>query len=165
MSKPNDIIRIDIAGQRYEFPAADLVHTDVVAAEDDTFHLLHAGKGYTITVLKYDAANRTALFRINGENREARFVTSLDILIEKMGLNRGSTKKLSSLIAPMPGLVKAISVQAGETAEEGSPLLILEAMKMENVMTAPHTARIRDIRVTVGQAVDKGATLIEFDPD
>ena len=62
----------------------------------------------------------------------------------------------------MPGLVTSIKMTQGQEVEKGTPLLILEAMKMENVITAPHQAIIKEIKVIVGQPVDKGAVLVEF---
>jgi biotin carboxyl carrier protein len=66
-------------------------------------------------------------------------------------------------MAPMPGLVTGIKIAAGQEVEKGTPLLILEAMKMENVIVAPHQAIIKEIKVTPGQAVEKGAVLLEFE--
>lgn len=62
----------------------------------------------------------------------------------------------------MPGLVTGIKVVAGQEVEKGAPLIVLEAMKMENLIVAPHHAIIRDIKVSVSQAVDKGAILVAF---
>lgn len=88
---------------------------------------------------------------------------NLDLLIEKMGLNSTKTKKLSVLKAPMPGLVTGIKIAAGQEVEKGTPLIILEAMKMENMISAPHQAIIKSVNVSIGQAVDKGSVLVEFD--
>jgi biotin carboxyl carrier protein len=63
----------------------------------------------------------------------------------------------------MPGLVTGIKTEAGKEVEKGTPLLILEAMKMENVIVAPHQAIIKEIKVIAGQAVEKGAVLLEFE--
>ncbi len=66
--------------------------------------------------------------------------------------------------APMPGLVVAIPVAVGERVEAGAPLLVLEAMKMQNELVASHEGVVRAIRVTVGQKVDKGQTLVVVTP-
>ena len=98
-----------------------------------------------------------------GEIKEVILIDNLDLLIEKMGLNSTKTKKLSVLKAPMPGLVTGIKIAAGQEVEKGTPLIILEAMKMENMISAPHHAIIKSVNVSIGQAVDKGSVLVEFD--
>jgi biotin carboxyl carrier protein len=84
-------------------------------------------------------------------------------MIEKMGLNTLHSKKLSVMEAPMPGLVTSIKVAPGDHVTKGTTLLILEAMKMENVIAAPHEATIKEIKVKVGQAVERGFPLVEFE--
>ena len=60
----------------------------------------------------------------------------------------------------MPGVVKELRVKAGDAVEAKSPLLVLEAMKMENEVRADRAAVVKAVHVTAGQAVDKGALLI-----
>jgi len=65
------------------------------------------------------------------------------------------------LRAPMPGLVKIVRVAAGETVRKGQPLLVLEAMKMEHTIAAPHDGIIADI-ATEGAQVTDGTVLVRF---
>jgi len=65
-------------------------------------------------------------------------------------------------VATMPGLVTEIKIAIGQHVDKGTPLVILEAMKMENVIAAPHDATIKEINVQVGQAVERGFPLLEF---
>jgi biotin carboxyl carrier protein len=73
-----------------------------------------------------------------------------------------SNKKVKNLKAPMPGLVRQILVNVDEEIIKDTPLLILEAMKMENVIKAQGEGKIKSIQVNQGQAVEKSALLIEF---
>ncbi len=68
---------------------------------------------------------------------------------------------VGSLRAPMPGLVKVVRVVQGETVIKGQPLLILEAMKMEHTIAAPHDGVIAEI-ATEGAQVTDGAVLARF---
>ena len=68
------------------------------------------------------------------------------------------------LLAPMPGLVVRISVQAGDVVTAGQPLVTVEAMKMENELRATGSAVVLVVRALVGTAVDKGAVLVELGP-
>ncbi|MFH1793103.1 MAG: acetyl/propionyl/methylcrotonyl-CoA carboxylase subunit alpha [Pseudomonadota bacterium] len=66
-----------------------------------------------------------------------------------------------SLRAPMPGLVKVVRASAGEHVSKGQALLVLEAMKMEHTISAPHDGEVADI-VAEGQQVTDGAVLVRF---
>jgi len=67
------------------------------------------------------------------------------------------------LTAPMPGKVVALLAQAGQKVEKGTPLLILEAMKMEHTITAPATGTIKAFCYAAGEQVSDGAALVEFE--
>ncbi len=64
----------------------------------------------------------------------------------------------------IPGTVLKISVKEGDVVEEGAPLLILEAMKMQNRIEMPFTARIKKINVEVGNRIPKETLMIELEP-
>ncbi len=64
--------------------------------------------------------------------------------------------------APMPGLVRAIKVSAGDLVERTSTLLVLEAMKMENNILAGANGRIERVLVEEGSSVEKNARLVEI---
>lgn len=64
-----------------------------------------------------------------------------------------------SISAPMPGKILAVKKKAGEAVKAGDPILVLEAMKMENDIVAPQDGVIATIEAAVGDAVESGATL------
>jgi len=64
-----------------------------------------------------------------------------------------------SLVAPMPGTVVRLAVQAGDPVKAGDPLLWLEAMKMEHRIAAPADGVVAELPVTVGQQVEVGTIL------
>lgn len=64
--------------------------------------------------------------------------------------------------APLPGLVLEIKVREGSTVKAGDPLVILEAMKMENVIPAPHNGTVRKVFVAGGDSVGEGDPLLEL---
>jgi 3-methylcrotonyl-CoA carboxylase alpha subunit len=66
-----------------------------------------------------------------------------------------------ALRAPMPGLVKLVRAETGQTVAKGQPLLVLEAMKMEHAITAPHDGEIAEI-VAEGAQVTDGTVLVRF---
>lgn len=64
------------------------------------------------------------------------------------------------ICSPMPGLVIALDVKVGDSVLKGSPLVVLEAMKMENELRAPQQGKIAAIFVVKGQTVEKGQKLL-----
>ena len=67
--------------------------------------------------------------------------------------------------APMPGLIKSVTVGEGATVAAGTPLAVLEAMKMEHTLNAPISGRVAQVAVRVGQQVANGDILIKLAPD
>ena len=65
--------------------------------------------------------------------------------------------------SPFSGTVSKVSAQAGQTILVNDVLLILEAMKMETVITAPIAGKVAKVNVNVGDAVQQGQVLVEFD--
>jgi pyruvate carboxylase subunit B len=69
------------------------------------------------------------------------------------------------LKAPMPGLVVRVQVDVGQRVTAGTPVVVLEAMKMENQLKAPAAAIVTAVHVAAGEAVEKGRVLLELGPD
>jgi 3-methylcrotonyl-CoA carboxylase alpha subunit len=69
------------------------------------------------------------------------------------------------LTAPMPGKIVAVLVAGGAAVVKGTPLVIMEAMKMEHTIAAPRDGVLAEIYYTVGDLVNEGAELISFVPE
>jgi pyruvate carboxylase subunit B len=65
--------------------------------------------------------------------------------------------------APMPGLVVRVAVEPGDEVAAGQGVVVVEAMKMENELRASVAGRVRAVHATAGQAVEKGAILVELE--
>ena len=65
--------------------------------------------------------------------------------------------------SPFSGTVSKVTAQAGQTILVNDVLLVLEAMKMETVITAPIAGKVAKVNVNVGDAVQQGQVLVEFD--
>lgn len=63
--------------------------------------------------------------------------------------------------APIPGVITRVFVEPGETVAAGQPLLVLEAMKMENEIRAPRAGTVQMLGVAPGQVVSLGAIMVE----
>lgn len=64
------------------------------------------------------------------------------------------------VVSPMPGTIVRVNVKAGQSIKSGEVLAVLEAMKMENEIMAPHDAKVLQVLVDVGAKVDSGTPLI-----
>jgi len=163
MSLPSKPITIEIDGQRFHWMPDEWTDLDCIDTGENEFHIIENGKSHWISVMEFDLQSRSCLLKVDGEIKKVKFLRDLDLMIERMGLNAVQVGKLKTLNAPMPGLVTGIKIMPGQAVEQGTPLLILEAMKMENVIVAPHAAVVKEIKVSPGQAVEKGAVLLEFE--
>ena len=84
-------------------------------------------------------------------------------LMERMGIEEGAGSASKDLRAPMPGKVLEVLVKEGQTVAEGEAMLVLEAMKMENVLRAGAAGVVSSIGVEAGHAVEKEAVLISME--
>lgn len=125
-------------------------------------HLLKDGKIWNAEILSVDRESRSVSLILNGKVVVLTVHTRLDELMEKMGFADVGAKKISDLKAPMPGLVLAIKVEEGQEVKKGDPLLVLEAMKMENIIKATADVVVKQIKMKKGQAVEKNQVLITF---
>ncbi|WP_118975509.1 acetyl-CoA carboxylase biotin carboxyl carrier protein subunit [Taibaiella koreensis] len=135
---------------------------DMKQLPNGTFSILANGKSYLAVVDHVDRAAKQLKIKVNGNNYEMAIREPIDQLLQKMGLNIGNARKVEAIKAPMPGLVLKVMVTEGQQLKKGDPVLILEAMKMENVFKAPADATVKAIKVTERKAVEKGEVLIEL---
>lgn len=126
---------------------------------DETVSFLFRDSSYLIDVIpkgtEFTVYTRGAYKTLKIYNEEKLLHESL-----KGGSAVGSSVNLNS---GMPGKIVKIFVKVGDVVKEGDPLLIMEAMKMENEMRAAGNVKIKEILVKPGDNVEAGATLINFD--
>ncbi len=77
----------------------------------------------------------------------------------------GEAAGASRIVAPMPGTVIRILAEPGADLSAGAPLLVIEAMKMEHTLRAPAAGHLKGIKCAVGDFVQEGAELADFEPD
>ena len=147
----------------FDLNESDLKNLDAVSVENNKFHVLKDHKPYKAEIVSADFISKKYTIKVNNNTYEVAIADALDMLIKSMGIERGRTKVVNAIKAPMPGLILEISVEVGQTVKENDPLLILEAMKMENSFLSPRDGVIKSIAVEKGHAVDKGQLLIEFE--
>ncbi|MEY3450871.1 MAG: hypothetical protein RL711_696, partial [Bacteroidota bacterium] len=117
---------------------------------------------YTVEVVELNKSTKEMVLKINGVICELSAQDKFDVLMAQMGISAQSNTKQAQLKAPMPGKVIDVVVVIGQLVKQGETLLILEAMKMENVLKASHDVVISQIIIQQGDTVDKGQVLLVF---
>jgi biotin carboxyl carrier protein len=88
-----------------------------------------------------------------------------DARAPKIARRRHEDAARGAIHAPMPGLVVDVMASVGELVEVGRPLVVVEAMKMQNALPAPLSGRVTAIEVSPGTAVESGALLLTVTPE
>lgn len=135
---------------------------DIATLGNNRFHVIWKSKSYNIEVLDRNPAEKTMHLLINGQHYHTTAKDDLDLLLEKMGMQNNSSQKINHVKAPMPGLIQSIAVAEGDSIAKGDNLLVLVAMKMENVIKSSGSGVIKTLKVMPGQIVEKNQVLLEF---
>ncbi len=143
----------------FTFTSDELNEMDIELLPDGRIHLLLAGKSYLCAVEELETSAKKLRVEVNGKRIEVEFKDELDLLIRSMGMRTTEKKASKNIMAPMPGLILQLRAKSGDEVETGSEILILEAMKMENVLKANGSGNVKEILVQAGQTVEKGQLL------
>jgi 3-methylcrotonyl-CoA carboxylase alpha subunit len=132
--------------------------------------------GHALPLDVLDAHGTRLALRLGERTRAADVVRSRDdlhvfiggrhsvlSLVDAIAQAAGGDADTGQLAAPMPGKVVAVLVAAGAEVAKGTPLLVMEAMKMEHTIAAPADGRVQALLYAVGDQVAEGAALVEFE--
>ena len=161
LNNAHHAVQIAVAEDGYEVRTAAhtyLVRTDWSPSKS-LFQARIDGEDFTV---QCERAGDTITLRHAGFRAVARVMTprAADMLSRMPEKTNARTQKI--LVSPMPGLVKSIAIAVGAEVRIGDPLVSVEAMKMENQLTAEADGTVKAVLVTPGQSVEVGQTLIEF---
>ena len=132
---------------------------------DDTRFLLRQGNtSYIIANARLNEDENSLEFTINGSWQQASIKDEQALLLARMGFKAGAKSSQGVLKAPMPGKVLQVLAEEGQTVEMGDPIVILEAMKMENELKAPVSGKLAKIKAEAGSSVEKNHVLLEIEP-
>ncbi len=134
---------------------------EITRIDDSAFLVILDKKPYYVSVLKVSEDRRNFHFQVNNRPLSVRINHQSELAPAVSG-QVGSKRFTEYIKSPMPGLIVDVLVRDGEAVIDGQPLLILKAMKMENILRAPHDGTIRRVLVEKGQKIDKESTLIQF---
>lgn len=131
-----------------------------VLLPDGSYNILYKNKSYRAECLEINKEQKSVLVKVGGHEYRLQIREPIDRLLKEMGFNGRTSHKVNQIKAPMPGMILKIMVEVGQQLQKDDPLLILEAMKMENVFKAPEAAVVKEIKVKEQTAVEKGQVLI-----
>ncbi|XP_051016948.1 propionyl-CoA carboxylase alpha chain, mitochondrial isoform X2 [Acomys russatus] len=178
------VIRPDVAKWELSIELHNEDHTVVAANSGSTFAVEVDGSTLNVTStwnlaspllsVNVDGIQRTVqcLSREAGGNMSLQFLgtvykvrilTKLAAELSKFMLEKVTEDTSSILRSPMPGVVVAVSVKPGDMVAEGQEICVIEAMKMQNSMTAGKTGKVRLVHCTAGDTVGEGDLLVELE--
>lgn len=161
--------KVDVTEHRHSWKVSlqpeggDWVHYDISKKDykqaEEYVSFLFSGQSYLIDVIgkdtEYTVFTRNSFRVINIYNDEMLLHESL-----KKGGGMSSDMELK---AGMPGKIIEIVVKEGDIVKANKPVLIMEAMKMENEMRTSRDVKIKEIMVKQGDSIESGAVLIKFE--
>ncbi len=136
---------------------------DFVRAQPGDYHVIHNNRSYNVELIKFVEDAKHMELLINGNKYRVSVKDDFDALLENLGLDMSLSGAEKELKAPMPGLVVDVLVEEGQELKEGDPVVILEAMKMENVLKAAGDVKVSSVEVNKGQAVEKNQVMVNFE--
>ncbi|KAL4663757.1 hypothetical protein H8957_013524 [Semnopithecus entellus] len=178
------IIKPDIANWELSIKLHDKVHTVVASNSGSAFLVEVDGSKLNVTStwnlalpllsVSVDGTQRTVqcLSREAGGNMSIQFLgtvykvnilTKLAAELNTFMLEKVTEDTSSVLRSPMPGVVVAVSVKPGDTVAEGQEICVIEAMKMQNSMTAGKTGTVKSVHCQAGDTVGEGDLLVELE--
>jgi len=138
----------------------DLLKLNALNAQSS--HILYQNKSYNVEVVEFDKTEKLAKIKVNGNEYQVKVTTELDLLLKQLGMDNFNSNKVVQIKAPMPGLVLNVLVKEGDEIKKGDSLLVLEAMKMENIIKSPTDAMVKKVEVAQGDKIEKNTVLVQF---
>lgn len=135
---------------------------DIVEMKKGSFHVIKDSRSYNVEVIRSNPEEKSFTVSINGNKYTLAVKDKYDDLLRSLGMDNLAGSKVNEIKAPMPGLVLNVVVEEGTAVKKGDPVIVLEAMKMENILKSPADGTVKKINVKKGQAVEKNQVLINF---
>jgi biotin carboxyl carrier protein len=154
---------IHVDDQSFDIKTDDLTTFDLHQMSKTNFHVLQNNQAFDAVLIAENMLEKTLTIAVNGNHYDIKIDDAYDAIVAQMGLLANTATKFNTIKAPMPGLIINIMVNAGDTIEKGTPLFVLSAMKMENIVLSDGAGIIRTIEVSKKDSVDKGQLIIKME--
>lgn len=129
---------------------------------DNVISLIFKNSSYLVDIVRQGITEYTVYTRGSFRSIE---IFNDEMLLHKSLISKENLESEDQLKSDMPGKIVKVFVQSGDSVRKEDPLLIIEAMKMENEIRATRDTRIKEIHVSPGDHVERGSFLISFIKD
>ena len=129
---------------------------------DRMVHLVKGAESMEAELISFDRETKTIQIRLGYKTATLQVKDRFDLLLEQMGMNTAGSGAIKNIKPPMPGLILDLKVMPGDEVKKGDIVLILEAMKMENIIKSPGDGMVKELKVALKQSVEKNQVLIQF---
>jgi biotin carboxyl carrier protein len=153
---------LDVNGEEIKI-GDSIVDFDYRSIKDRHSSVIYKNKSFNVEIVEHNAIEKTFQIKVNGTTYHIEVEDQYDQLLKKLGMEYSSTNKVKDLKAPMPGLVLKVLIEPGKEVFKGDNLLVLEAMKMENMIKSPTDGIVQKILVNSGDKIEKNTILIQFE--
>ena len=158
------MLKANINDQSLNFTQEQIDQLDMIYdANSSQYHVLKEGKSHQARLSHNPTNPKEINILLNGTEHTVIIKDAVDQMVDKMGLSVLEDVTAGDVMAPMPGLILDIMVNAGDTVNKGDSLLILEAMKMENVIKAEADGVVKTVTLSKGDTVEKNQLIIEME--
>lgn len=155
----NESYQVDMVNQ-VAFVNGTECPSDWLEIGKDKYHVIIGDRSYTIEKVSVDDSGKQLTLMVNGQKQLVQVEDRYDALLKQLGMDKLVSNKANDVKAPMPGLVLRLLVSEGQTVKKGDALLVLEAMKMENIIKSAGDGTVKHIKVEAKQAVDKNQVML-----
>ena len=152
-----------IVNTRFDFELDEVVNWDVVEVKEGRFHIVYNNTSFVADVLTHDRKSKTFEIIINNNTYSVQLKDRFDEILHDLGMDTANSNKDNDVKAPMPGRVLEILVKEGDAVSEGDGLIVLEAMKMENIIKSTREGVLKYIQAAEGDSVEKNAVLLSYE--
>tara|TARA_Y200000002_G_C22114320_1_gene428066 strand:- start:18 stop:485 length:468 start_codon:yes stop_codon:yes gene_type:complete len=151
-----------IVNSQFNFEIKNDENWDIVKTKDGLFNIIYKGKSFIANVLSHDKKNKVFEIVINNNNYKVQLKDRFDEALIRLGVEHQDVDKNKAVVSPMPGKVVEVFVGPGDSVDEGDSLIVLEAMKMENVIKATTNGEVKHVYTSVGDSVEKNCRLLVY---
>jgi biotin carboxyl carrier protein len=135
---------------------------DILEFSQGKFHILQDNKSYIAEIIEINPEEKCFVIKVNNSVYSLSVRDKYDDLLKEMGIELSAGPKVNDMKAPMPGLVLNVLVENGQTIKKGDAIVVLEAMKMENILKSPSDGIVKKVHVIKGDKVEKNQVMVNF---
>ncbi|MFC1222157.1 biotin/lipoyl-containing protein [Pedobacter sp. BG31] len=161
--KVNDQFLFEVENKHSSFLVnGEQIQLDLSTIGQGNTHVLYQNRSFNTELVDINKSGKTCKIKVNGNIYQISIEDQFDVLLKQLGLDNLTTNKVSEIKAPMPGLVLKVLVNENAEVKKGDNLLVLEAMKMENILKSSTDGVLKKILIKQGDKVEKNQILVQF---